>query len=370
MVAMSLLAWKTKELGDYHVFHTAAVRVWDGGLLYLESDGDMPFKYAPVVAVLLAPLGLLPERVAVLLWLLATALALVRFVAWARQTWFPEAPLWATALAVVFIAPFHRHLLSLGQCDIFILALVMWSELLRRERMHASGAVLALACAFKPPFLLFVALALLFREWRRLAGFGAGVAAGVLLTVARYGISGTLQQLRAWQDTLARTTAPMFCALDNQSVFGLVCRHVAEQDSPMFRPVAYAAAALLFLLIVAPALRIKVTDDRRTFLLAAAFYLSASLSPLGWRTNLVGMLPLFFMLFAVTRRSGHKLRWLLVVPPAFNAFFGLLMFDLVGSAAYKRLVDLHTYGIVAAIAAVAIAWSSSATFTAREARST
>lgn len=366
LLSMSVLAWAYKDLIDFHVFYTAAARVWNGGLLYLESDLDMPFKYSPAVALVLSPLGLLPERVSAFLWLIATALVLARFIAWGGQTWFPEAPLWMTALVLLFIAPFHRHLIALGQCDVFILALVMSSEKQRKLRPFISGALLAMACAFKPPFLLFVLLIIGLREWRRLTGFLFGVLTAALLPTLRYGVTGTLEQLRAWQDTLQRTTAPMFCHPDNQSVFGVVCRLIVSQESAWFRPLSVALGAALFFLVATPVLRLKRAEERRTFALAMTFYLTASLSPLGWRTNLIGMVPLLFMLFAVVHRSTHPARWLLLVPPALSAFLGLLVFDLFGKQLFRYLVERRLFGLLAAVSAVAVAWA----FTALAARST
>lgn len=366
LVSMSVLAWAYKDLIDFHVFHTAAVRVWDGGPLYLESDLDMPFKYSPAVALILSPLGLLPERAAVFLWLVATALVLVRFIAWARQTWFPDAPLWVTALVMLFIAPFHRHLIALGQCDIFILALVMSSEKQRKSAPFLSGGLLALACAFKPPFLLFVVLLVGLREWRRLGGFAFGVVLAAVLPTLRYGIAGTFEQMRAWQQTLDRTTTPMFCHADNQSVFGIVCRLIVGPESSWFRPLSLALGAALFLLIATPVLRLQDVEERRKFALSITFYLTASLSPLGWRTNLVGMVPLFFMLFTVVKRSTHPMRWLLLLAPALNAFLGLLVFDLFGKPVFRYLVERRLFGLLAAVSAVGIVWA----FTARAARST
>ncbi|MFL5319174.1 MAG: glycosyltransferase family 87 protein, partial [Myxococcaceae bacterium] len=231
LLAFSISAWATKPLIDFHVFHTAATRALGGEALYRESDGDMPFKYAPVIAILIAPMGSIPERAAAFLWLVATALLLIRFIDYARARYFPEAPVWATALVVFFVLHFHRHLLELGQCDVLILALAAESEIQRARRPLLSGALLALTCLFKPPFLLFAALALLFREGKRLAAFGAALAVGAVVPILRYGFDGNLEQLHAWRETLARTTSPMFCALDNQSVFGLVCRYLAPAES-------------------------------------------------------------------------------------------------------------------------------------------
>lgn len=366
LLFMSVHAWVIKPLLDYEVFHTAAARFFEGGPLYREADGDMPFKYAPIVAMLLSPLALLPDKAATFVWVLATAVVLLGFIAWARKTWFPEAPVWATALVFVFILPYHRHLIALGQCDVFILGLIMWSEELRKKRAVASGVLLALACAFKPPFLLFVALAFVLREWPRLIGFAAGTLASFALPMFRYGVSGMFAQLQAWQDTLQRTTAPMMTHPDNQSVFGLVALHVVPPDSSLFRPVALLFAAALFAAVAVPALRIKAQDERRSVLVAATFYLTASLSPLGWRTNLIALVPLFFVMFRVLATSTHPWRWLSFVPPALSAFIGLLVYDLFGRVIFRKLIDGRAFGILGAISAVGIVWA----VTAREARST
>lgn len=358
LAGLSVSAWFTKDLIDFHVFHRTAARTLEGSALYREADGDMPFKYAPAIAILIAPLGAIPERPAALLWLVLSAVLLVRFLAYSREQWFPNAPVHAVVIVTALLLPFFRHLLELGQCDLVILALVAESEIQREKRPILSGVLLAIACLFKPPFLLFVALATVGREWRRLIAFGASIAVGAVLPMVRYGVSGNLELLRSWQDTLARTTTPMFCAIDNQSIFGLVCRFIAPAESPLFRPIALLAAALLFALCVVPIL--LYARRSRPLLLAATFYLSASLSPLGWRTNLLALAPLLFAGLMLGRRV-----WPLFVAPALNAFIGVLVFDLLGRQTYRALMDLHVYGILALCTAVPILWA-----TARAARST
>ncbi len=369
LLAMAANAGWSRFLIDFHVFYTAAERVWSGGLLYRGLDGAMPFKYAPIIALLLSPLALLPERSAALLWLVASAAMFVRLAAFGRARWFPAAPWWASALVLVFVLPFLRHLFALGQCDLIVLALAAQSESCRERSPWLSGGLLALACLFKPPFLLLTAIAVLFQDWRRLAGWAGATAAAVWLPALRWSLHGNLEQLSAWRAILATTTASSFCALDNQSVAGWVCRFAVPPEHPAFWGLAVALCILLACAVTGPLLRVRRQPDRlRPLLLAVGFYLTAPLSPLGWRTNLISLVPLLYAMLAwVSARQGAA-RWVVALPATLNALIGLLSFDLLGSRAHGWLVNHRAFGILGAATALTIAWTVSKEQTAAQDR--
>ena len=70
-------AWSLKVGSDFEVFRLAGWRTWHGVLPYQHSDGLMPFKYGPPMALLLVPLPWLPRHIGYLGWLVLSALALL-----------------------------------------------------------------------------------------------------------------------------------------------------------------------------------------------------------------------------------------------------------------------------------------------------
>ncbi|MFL5320359.1 MAG: hypothetical protein ACJ790_11935, partial [Myxococcaceae bacterium] len=137
-------------------------------------------------------------------------------------------------------------------------------------------------------------------------------------------------------------------------------------ESSLFKPLGLAAAALLFALTVGPTLRARDPERRRLLLVAVAFYLSAALSPLGWRTNLIGLIPLHFAaLNALTGKPTSQKLALLAVP-TLTAIVGLFLFDLIGKKNFAALMSFHVFGLLAIATAVPYAFL----ITAREARST
>ena len=71
------LALNPRRCLDFTVFRTAGARWLAGTSLYRAEDGPMPFKYAPPVAVLLAPLALLPRTAGAVLWNAGSVLMLL-----------------------------------------------------------------------------------------------------------------------------------------------------------------------------------------------------------------------------------------------------------------------------------------------------
>ena len=149
-----------------------------------------PFAFPLLVAALLRPFGLEPDRVetvaitwnAVLAWL-----ATVAIYGAARASGFSR----PSALAVALVSGLASPLLAYGRgffpeaaigCT---LAVAAW--LFFRGRLALSGAACAVAFALKPPFALagagLVADRLLARQWREALRLGAPLAGGVAVVL-------------------------------------------------------------------------------------------------------------------------------------------------------------------------------------------
>jgi hypothetical protein len=354
-VAVGLVAahsWVFKPVGDFGVFYNAGRRLFRGEPLYfLEA---LPFKYAPPVALLLAPLGLLPEAVARLIWLVFSAAAVVRFQ-WLSARLTHCARPSAHLVVLVLVSPFIQVLLSWGQCDAILLLLMIQSELWADERPWISGALWAVACLFKPPYLIFLCVALPLRQWRRLSGLMIALLGGVSTAALRSGIPMTFAQHLAWLNVLRQTTPALFCAPTNQSAFGIACAYWTRPSNGrafFIASTAISAAVFLFHALATIVTWRRDSARGRTLATALQFHLTAFMSPLGWRANLLSAAPLAYLLLSSMQSN---LRW----PPRV-ALIGLLAmtvgflgYEVVGPDVFRRLLLARYLGLAIAIAALA-----------------
>jgi hypothetical protein len=228
-----------------------------------------------------------------------------------------------------------------------LLALMAGSEHQAERRPWLSGLLWALACLFKPPFLLFVLPALLARHWRRLAWFPVGLGVGLFAPAVRYGPGGSLELLVSWRAMLSGSTGPMLCHHDNQGLFGIVCRYAVPPEAGP----AYLATVVLLATLILGAVgvavlllrRRRLPEEGHTLALAATFYLVALFSPLAWRTNFIGFAPMLYVLLRLAGRS--RLRWAFALPAA-SAVLGLFAYELLGPGALTRLLDWRQYGLL------------------------
>lgn len=295
--AIALAKGFTVRAWDARVYRLAAERFWLGEALYRESDGHMPFKYAPPAALLFVPFALVPERLGLMAWGALSALG-----------WAHAASRWTRLLGVERVAPvvvasvalFGSFFLevSLGQVDLamfWLLTHALWAAR-KKESCVWAGVAFAVACALKPPALL-VALALgLVTPSRARLGLGAlgTVALGLGALWARYGFDGGVEQLVAWRATLATTTPPWFLGHNSQSLVALV--HLGLGGGT---PESMTAVLPAQLLATLPFAALAWPLRHRPRLLAACLFVGvALLSPLAWRANFVLAWPAFLVLAA------------------------------------------------------------------------
>ena len=304
-------AWALKAGSDFEVFRLAGLRTWNGVLPYQHSDGLMPFKYAPPVALLLVPLAWLPDRLGYLVWLVLSALAVLRVVRWSQSMLGGGPDPRREALLLLALFPLVAHLFALGQCDAFLAWLMVESEARRRRGPLLSGVLWALACLVKPPFLLLGLLVIWRGEARRADGFLLGLASTFGLLALVLGPAETLSHTRAWVELLGATTPGGLCDPQNQSVAALVCTYggVARGSAGF----AVEAALLSVLLVLAGALCVRAVARRHpveadALALALVFHGTALLSPLGWRTNLLMLIPSLTLVFAADPGARDPVR--------------------------------------------------------------
>lgn len=345
---------------DFQVFHRAAGRFLAGEPLYRPGDGHYAFKYAPAVAMLLAPLRLLPPAPAALAWALASALALAGFMAWSARRLGAPVPASSHLAVLVLTLPFSLHLFPLGQMEAVLLWAVSASEDRADRRPWLSGALWAAASLAKPPFLLLALPALGSRQWRRLLALAAFLAAGLLAPALRYGPGGALAEIGAWRGLLAATTPGLLCDPQNQSAWAMACTWLARPPGAAY---AFAAGALALLGAAVAAAAVALARRRGRAegafaAQAAALWLTAFLSPLGWRTNLLGAIPALYLLVDRARSAPAAGARRLALAAGVGLFLvQRLNYEVVGRERFFALLEWRHYGASTAAAVLAALWA-------------
>ena len=355
-------AWSLKVGSDFEVFRLAGWRTWHGVLPYQHSDGLMPFKYSPPVALLLVPLAWLPRHIGYLAWLVLSALALLRVVRWSHRTLGTGPDPRREALILLALFPLIAHLFALGQSDALLLWLVVESEDRRRKAPLRSGMLWALACLVKPPFLLLGLLLAWRGEARRADGFFLGIAAAFGALALVQGPAQVPHQIRAWVELLGATTPGGLCDAQNQSVAALVCTYGGVPPGSA----AFAAlAALLATAFVAAGafwVRAAARESRlgaEGLAFALVLHGTALLSPLGWRTNLLALIPSLTLVFSrdlgaadpVRVRARRLCAWGLALTAV------VLNWDLLGERGFNALLRTRYHallGLVVSACAVVV----------------
>src|SRR5262249_31107669 len=196
------------------------------------ADGAMPFKYAPLTAYLLAPLGLLSERAAYAVWLLLAAAAFLFFFFWTAAELNPGDSGGKSLAAMLLVSPYLHHLFSLGQVDALLLGGAAGSERSAVRRPVRSGFLWAAVCLFKAPYLVFLWPMVLFGQWRRLAAGLAALFAGLLLPALWLGAPRAWELLERWRSLQQETAPEMFCHAHNQGLVPLACPFFARPGPP------------------------------------------------------------------------------------------------------------------------------------------
>ena len=111
-----------REMVDFDVYRTAAIRATSAEPLYRTSDGHYQFKYLPAFAIVMMPFGRLDAEAAKVVWFALSVGLLTAMVRWSVRA-LPERRrterllLW---MAVLLMAKFYAHELALGQTNIVL----------------------------------------------------------------------------------------------------------------------------------------------------------------------------------------------------------------------------------------------------------
>lgn len=271
-----------RDLTDFEVYRTAAIRASTAEPLYRADDGHYQFKYLPAFAVAARPLAWMSDEAAKRVWFGFSFALSVAFV-WMLVRTLPDRRLpclvLATWTALIVIKFFVREL-ALGQTNA-LLAMLLLPAIVRPERHPRLAGLSTGAAVFVKPYALLLLPWLVFRQPRSAAIFaGVAMLVGLALPMVTYGWTGNLLLLGDWVRTVTDTTAPNLFHPDNVSVASMWAKW-----SGLRPPGTWLGAATALALLVQTC-RTWLTAGR----VGAPAYLEAGLllllmpllSPQGW----------------------------------------------------------------------------------------
>ncbi len=222
-----------------------------GGERWLASENLYPkvdeYIYSPFAAAFFAPLALLPDRVAGILWrVLSLAAYAGAFMAWLRRE---EAAGERAALAWIFLLPLSLGDIYNGQANPLVIGLLMAAVLAcRRERWMIAAFCVGVAAYFKVyPLAMGLLLAVLHPRkfsWRLAVALVA--IFGLSLVLQRPGYA--LEQYGNWVHSLRQDPRRTLNYFGTYRDFWLLLRVLRVPISPrgwaLLQAVSGAAAAL------------------------------------------------------------------------------------------------------------------------------
>ncbi|CAN5862980.1 hypothetical protein BH18ACI5_BH18ACI5_20830 [soil metagenome] len=326
------------RMPDYEVYHRAAERALVAAPLYRPDDGHFQFKYLPAFAVVMLPLGLVPDPVARACWF-ATSIFFLVVLLRKSVSVLPErlhSRAFLIGITFVLLAKFYAHELALGQVNIAMTALVVLAlAQMRAGRELAAGLLIAAAIVLKPYAVLLLPWLVGRRRLPSLAGAAVGIAVALMLPVAVYGFEGNAHLLGEWWRTVTETTAPNLADFNNVSSASVFARWLGPG------PVAQAlAVGLVFVLLAVAAAvffkraRIPVPEPLEAGLLLTMMPI---ISPQGW--DYVFLLSTLATMLLVNYRARLPSVMKAVVTGALIVI-AFSIFDLVGRAAYQHFMRL------------------------------
>jgi hypothetical protein len=193
------------DLGDSAAYIAAARGVLAGDLLP-SYEAPRPYQYPPTLAVLIAPLGLLPDRAASIAWTLGSlAFLLLAIRRLPGALGEGVAPLDVLLGLLLSFRAFESDFANRNANVLVFSLLILGFSEARRGKERWGGAILGLAAAIKvTPILLLLWIAVMGRG-RQALGFTAGLAfAGVVFPILVLGPGPYGQALEAFYWTSLR----------------------------------------------------------------------------------------------------------------------------------------------------------------------
>ncbi len=343
----------SREMVDFDVYRTAGTRTLHAEPLYRADDGHYAFKYLPAFAVAMAPLAVVREETAKVIWFAVSVGLLMALVRWSvfGLTGRRRSIRWLTWVTVIFMAKFYAHELMLGQANILLGALLVAALLAAQiDRPIAAGVLVGMAALVKPYALVMVPW-IAFGYGATAAGSAAAVfLAGLLMPAVVYGWSGNLQLIADWWNTVRASTAPNLLGADNVSFAAMWAKWIGPGSASA--ALAAVTGALSVGLVMLVWRRRQSVDEPAYLEWSMLMLLIPLLSPQGW--DYVLLLGTPAVVCMADRWRELSVAWR-VFFAATLVLLGLTIFDLMGRALYSRFMALSLVTVAATCVLVSLA---------------
>ena len=355
-VTLAAVLFVTKirtEMVDFGVYRTAGARAIHAEPLYNSDDGHYQFKYLPAFAMAMAPFAAIDREVAQTIWFALSAGLLTAFVRWSVRG-LPERrrsePVLA-GLAVLFMAKFYAHELTLGQTNILLGCLLAAALLaVQIDQPIVAGALIGVAAFVKPYALILLPWLAFTYGLPAAVSCGVVLLAGLLLPIVRYGWSGNLQLLADWYRTVTASTVPNLTSADNVSLAAMWAKWLGPGGLAAGLTALSSLGALALIATVwLRRLRVSSPDYLEFALLMILIPL---LSPQGWDYVLLLATPAVVCL--MDRWPETRFGWRVASGLAL-VLMSFTLFDLMGRSVYASFMAHSIVSVAAVGLAVAVA---------------
>jgi hypothetical protein len=341
------------EMVDFDVYRTAGARALAAEPLYRAEDGHYQFKYLPAFAMVMAPFARIDREAAQAIWFALSTGLLTAFVRWSVRG-LPERrrsePVLA-GLAVLFMAKFYAHELTLGQTNIMLGCLLAGALLaVQIDQPMVAGALIG-AAAFVKPYALILLPWLAFTYGMSAAlSCSAVLVLGLLFPILRYGWNGNLKLLADWYRTVTESTTPNLTSADNISLAAMWAKWLGPGGvAAGMTALSSLGAISLVGMVWLRRLRVGSPDYLEFALLMILIPL---LSPQGWDYLLLLATPAVVCLmdrWPETSRGWQVASGLALILMSFT------LFDLMGRTLYAHFMALSIVTVAAISLALAVA---------------
>jgi hypothetical protein len=348
-----------RQMADFDVYRTAAVRAHAAEPLYRAEDGHYQFKYLPTFAIAMMPFAILNNDSARMLWFAITVALLIGYVCWSIRA-LPSRQVSAgllTVLTVMLMAKFYGHEVTLGQTNVLFGSLLVVALLALKAQSPRIAGVLIGAAVFVKPYAIILLPWIAFTYGAAAAGVCLGViAAGILLPAVIYGWAGNSDLLTAWFRTVTESTAPNLLSNDNISLSAMWAKWIGV--GPLASRLAAASGVAVLGLAATVWFRRRHVGKPDYLEIALLMLLIPMLSPQGWDYVLLLSTPAVICLMNHWRNMGRGWR---IFTGASLALMCFTIFDLMGRVLYSRLMAMSIISVAALGVALALAhlrWKS------------
>jgi hypothetical protein len=325
LIALYLLGFAIsaalRSQSDFIIYRNAGIQAAHAGPIYDFRDPS-PFQYAPIYAVAFIPFGLMPQRLAQLLWfLLSMALALPVMILGTSRLLFGlgfelrwELIVIPVLLCTRFIHPNFDH----GQINLLLLAMIVWGLAFANQSSPVAGGLLLAASVLAKPFGVPVILYLLGRGRVRFAISLLFFAVALLwlpsvFVGGGYALHETAEYIRSLITRVPNLSHDLYNKY-NQSAAAIAVRLLAttKQRGGWLSQGAAATLGFAFQCVLTLAVIVRIvlrwsgtTEQNARLSLAALFCTVAAFSPVSWLEYYTVLeVPYMALAFIACSRGG------------------------------------------------------------------